>query len=130
MNLTSKPLHNASDNITLGKQGERIAAIYLHKKGYRIIEMNFKKGYGELDIVCLYKDMLVFVEVKTRRGTEFGLPEEAVTPRKLWEVKKMALFYSSLHPELPQDLRIDVIGIQLNEMDTVTYFNHIENVTL
>lgn len=124
------PQSPRNENISLGKLGEQIAASHLHKHGYKILEFNFKKHYGELDIICLQGDTLVFVEVKTRRTREFGLPEEAVTPRKLYEVKKTALFYASLHPELPDRLRVDVIGIQLDDMDKVVYFNHIQNVTL
>jgi putative endonuclease len=124
--LSQRP---SNDNISLGKLGEQLAASYLQKKGYKILEFNFKKRYGELDVICLHGNTLVFVEVKTRRTEEFGLPEEAVTPRKLAEVKQTGIFYASLHPELPQNLRIDVIGIQLDEMDKVIYFNHIQSVT-
>lgn len=72
---------------------------------------------------------LVFIEVKTRVGHAFGKPEEAVTQRKLREVMLTAEFYISLHPELPASLRIDVIGIELDFDQTLTYFNHIRNVT-
>ncbi len=115
---------------SLGKAGERLAEAYLVKKGYRILERNFKKRYGELDIIALHDKTLVFVEVKTRIGKEFGLPEESVTPWKLREVKQTALFYKSIHPELPESMRIDVIGIELTFDETLKYFNHIQNVTL
>lgn len=114
----------------LGKKGEDIAADYLRKHGYRILERNFKKRYGELDIICLKDKILVFVEVKTRIGHAFGKPEEAVTPWKLREVKQTALFYKSIHQELPDSLRIDVIGIELDFDETLKEFNHIQNVTL
>lgn len=120
-----------SQLLRLGKTGENLAADYLRRHGYRIIEKNFKKHYGELDLVCLDPTgkILVFVEVKTRIGREFGLPEEAVTPRKLAQVRHTAIFYKTLHPELPEALRIDVIGIELKVDETIKYFNHIENVT-
>lgn len=114
---------------SLGKTGERLAEAYLVQKGYRILERNFKKRYGELDIVALHDKTLVFVEVKTRIGKEFGLPEESVTPWKLREVKRTSLFYKSIHPELPDALRIDVIGIELDIDESLKYFNHIQNVT-
>ena len=114
----------------LGKIGEDLAVEYLRKHGYRILERNFKKRYGELDIITLSGKILVFVEVKTRIGREFGKPEEAVTPWKLREVIQTAHFYKMLHPELPESLRIDVIGIELDFDETLKYFNHIQNVTL
>lgn len=118
----------------LGKLGEDLAARYLEKHGYRILERNFKKRYGELDIIALERNKetaeLVFVEVKTRIGRNFGLPEEAVTPWKLREVVKTSQFYKMLHPELPDNLRVDVIGIELDFDYTLKYFNHIKSVTL
>lgn len=117
----------------LGKKGEDFAAQYLARHGYRILERNFKKRYGELDIVALHKtsryNVLVFVEVKTRIGHEFGKPEESVTPRKLAEVVQTAQYYKMLHPELPISMRVDVIGIEFDWDETLVYFNHIQNVT-
>ena len=114
----------------LGSKGELFACAYLQKKGYRILDRNFKARYGELDIVTLDGDTLVFVEVKTRIGRVFGLPEEAVTPRKLREVIKTSQYYISVHQGLPANLRIDVIGIEVDESGKIVYFNHIPNVTL
>lgn len=114
----------------LGKLGEDTAASYLTRQGYRIIQKNFKARYGEIDIICVKDDTLVFVEVKTRIGEEFGKPEEAVTPRKLREVVKTAHFFKLIHDELPESMRIDVIGIEFDDSDTPSYFNHIESVTL
>ena len=114
----------------LGKKGEDLAVKYLIKHGYRILERNFQKRYGELDIVALRDNTLVFVEVKTRIGHAFGKPEESVTPWKLREVVQTAHYYKLLHPEFPDSLRIDVIGIELDVDQTLKYFNHIENVTL
>ncbi len=116
-------------NQLLGKLGEDFAATYLTKHGFFIITRNFKARYGELDIIAIEKDTLVFVEVKTRIGRSFGLPEEAVTPRKLREVIKTGEYFVVLHPELPTRLRVDVIGIELNDSGESIYFNHIKNVT-
>lgn len=110
--------------------GENIACEYLINHHYTILERNFQKRYGELDIVAVKDNILVFIEVKTRIGHAFGLPEEAVTPRKLREVKHTALYYKMLHPELPESLRIDVIGIELDQDYNLVRFNHIPNVTL
>ncbi|MDO8452107.1 MAG: YraN family protein [bacterium] len=113
----------------LGKQGEDIAVTYLKNHGYRIIERNFRKRYGELDIICLRKYTLVSVEVKTRIDTRYGSPEEAITPRKLRELIRMTQFYSMLHPNLPELLRIDLIAIQLDSFGVVLTLRHIENIT-
>ena len=115
---------------SLGKLGEDTATGYLRREGYRILQRNFKARYGEIDIICVKDDTLVFVEVKTRIGEAFGKPEESVTPRKLHEVVKTAEFYKMQHTELPSSLRIDVIGIQFDDSDSPTYFNHILNVTM
>lgn len=114
----------------LGKQGEDIASDYLRSHNYVILERNFQKRYGELDIIALKDKTLVFVEVKTRVGHKFGKPEESVTARKLHEVAQTAQYYKLIHPELPDALRIDVIGIELDFDHTLKYFNHIQNVTL
>lgn len=112
----------------LGKIGEDIAVTYLRKQGYTILQRNFKARYGEIDIICVKDKILVFVEVKTRTTDQFGAPEEAVTKRKLREVVQTANYFKLLHEELPDALRIDVIGMQLTG-GHATYFNHIPNVT-
>ncbi|MDP1722947.1 MAG: YraN family protein [Candidatus Gottesmanbacteria bacterium] len=113
----------------LGKIGEDLACEYLLNHQYTIIERNFQKRYGELDIIVIKDKILIFVEVKTRIGRRFGLPEESVTPRKLREVIQTAHYYKLLHPELPERMRIDVIAIELETDETLKAFRHIENVT-
>ena len=122
---TSQALHKK----LLGNTGESIASAYLTRQGYHIIHRNFRARYGEIDIICVHADTLVFIEVKTRQGREFGLPEEAITPKKLREILQTADFFVSTHQNLPDAQRIDVIGIELDEEEKVVYFNHIENVT-
>ena len=113
----------------LGKLGENIASLYLQKKGFRILERNFKRHYGEIDIIALDGKVLVFVEVKTRIGLLFGTPQEAVTPRKLHEVVQTAQFYKSLHEEFPESLRIDVVAILLHGDESLQSLQYIPNVT-
>ncbi len=100
-----------SQNKPFGKKGEDIALEILVKNGYKIIDRNFSSRFGEIDIVALDGPTLVFVEVKTRQSTKFGLPQEAVTPQKIYRIKKTAEYYSLIHPELPKRLRIDVVAI-------------------
>lgn len=113
----------------LGKKGEDFASSYLTQKGYHILNRNFKGRPGELDIVALHHNTLVFVEVKTRVGREFGLPEEAVHPRKLQEIIHTAEYFCLLHPNYPKALRIDVIAIEYDSLGQIAALRHIVNVT-
>ncbi len=109
--------------------GENAACRYLEKKGYEIIERNFRKGYGEIDIVAIQENTLVFVEVKTRSSERFGTPFEAISSRKLKKLLAGAKYYKYiLHPELPDDLRIDAIGIMVKG-DEIISIEQIENVS-
>src|SRR3989344_6723260 len=130
--FTFDPLPHKNDlrKKRLGIIGETMACEYLVNHRYTILDRNFRKRYGELDIVAVKDNVLVFVEVKTRIGRKFGLPEEAVTPRKLAEIKQTAYYYKLLHPELPESMHIDVIAIELETDETLKAFRHIPNVTL
>ncbi len=98
----------------LGDWGERLAADYLRRKGYEIVETNARTRYGEIDVVARLPHPLetVFVEVKTRSGRAYGLPEESITPAKQTHLLAAAQAYLLAHPELDGDWRIDVIAIQ------------------
>ena len=94
-----------------GQKGENLATSFLTSSGYQIIERNFRTKIGEIDIIALNEKCLVFIEVKTRYSLEFGYPEEAVTQSKIATITKVGEYYSKLHPDLPQSLRIDVLAI-------------------
>jgi len=113
----------------LGKLGELRAATYLQERGFSIIERNFRARYGEIDIVAHDHNTLVFVEVKTRISRQYGLPEEAVTPKKLREIIQTAAVYTLRHHMQKMLQRIDVIAIQMNPDYTVKTIHYIENVT-
>jgi putative endonuclease len=113
----------------LGQFGESLAASYLQKNGYRIIERNFRARYGEIDIIATKNGMLVFVEVKTRINTQFGTPEEAVTPRKLAEIIKTSEYYLLQKGGFAGPQRIDVIALLLSPAYSVISVNHLESVT-
>lgn len=123
------------DNLFLGRHGEKIASEYLQKQGYKIVEMNFRQRYGEIDIVAIEpqgsmgKDVLVFVEVKTRMIYDTISPEQSITPWKIKSLKKTTLFYKKLHPELPDILRIDFVGVVLGKGMQVERVNLIKNIT-
>lgn len=100
-------------SLKLGVLAENFAAKLLQNKGYRILDRNFRSKFGEIDIIATLDDSLVFVEVKARWSQKFGLPEEAVTLQKLYKIRKTGEYYSLLHPELPQKLRIDVVALEI-----------------
>ena len=96
---------------TFGGRGEDLACRFLKKLGYEIIGRNFKYGRGELDIIAMDKDILVFVEVKTRKNLEFGPPEFAVTDKKKRQIRKIAAAYLLKKRMNDRDCRIDVVAI-------------------
>lgn len=112
-------MERKSPSSTLGKKAEGYAARFLLQNGYRIIDRNFRSKFGEIDIVALKQDFLVFVEVKARWSNKFGSPEEAVTASKLWKIGRTGEYYSLTHRNLPKKLRIDVVALEISE-DKVT----------
>jgi putative endonuclease len=96
-----------------GASGEDAAARYLEGKGYTVLERNYRAKGGEIDLICRPEggDLLVFVEVKMRRGISFGRPEEAVDARKQARMEAAAEAYLHEHglPDAP--CRFDVVGI-------------------
>lgn len=103
----------SSSRRRLGAQGERIAANYLRECGYVIRETNFRCPEGEIDIVAQDGECLVFVEVRTRRGTSLGTPEESITKAKQKRLINLAHAYTQEREGLPQDFRIDVVAVEM-----------------
>lgn len=97
-----------------GKAGEDAAVDYLTKKGYRILERNFRFERGEIDIVAEDGDVLVFVEVKARSTHQFGEPEDALTPRKQEYLRRTAEGYLFSHDIDDRECRFDVIAIDIH----------------
>lgn len=112
-------------NSKTGKQGEDIAVETLRTKGYVILERNWRNKFGEIDIIAKKDGVLVFVEVKTKIGELFGLPEEMVGKQKLQKIRHMATIYMN-GKETP--CRIDVIAIVLGSDNSVSRLTHYENV--
>ncbi len=109
----------------IGKGAENTAARFLQEKGYTILEQNFGNKFGEIDIIAQDKDVIVFVEVKSKTGKQFGSPEEMVYPRKLSRIRRMATQYLQ-GKHLP--CRIDVVAVVLGEGEEVERLTHYENV--
>lgn len=93
-----------------GKEGEWRAAEYLEKKGWQILARNYRHKRGELDIIGLDKEVLVFVEVKFRKSNDFGFPENFVNEHKIGMLRKTALEYI-LKENWEKDIRFDIVAI-------------------
>jgi len=104
-----------------GSQSERLAAEYLKRKGYRIVETNYRSPVGEIDIIAREKGTLVFVEVKARRSNRFGSPKGAVTAAKQRKISMAALDYLKRSGLDDARARFDVVAI-----DTSSGKTHIE----
>lgn len=94
----------------LGALGEKLALDYLRKRGYHILETNFRCREGEIDIIARDKEYLVFIEVRTRTGSDFGTPEESVGIAKREKLVSLAFAYLQDHRKLPSLWRIDVMA--------------------
>lgn len=112
----------------LGAFGEAAAAAHLTRQGYTIREHNWRCSAGELDLVVQQGEQVVFVEVRARRGSAYGTPEESVTPAKQHRLVALAYAYLEAH-NLPaeSDWRIDVIALEIDRAGRVARLNHIVN---
>lgn len=96
---------------SLGQEGEDEAADKLQELGYRILERNYRNKIGEIDILAKDKEVLCFVEVKTKTNDNFGLPEEMVDKRKQKKIIKTAEYYLQENELYDIDWRIDVVAV-------------------
>lgn len=99
--------------ISTGKEGEKIAADFLKKNGYRIVETNYRCPIGEIDIIARDKSELVFVEVKARKSSAMGYPEQAVGVKKQRKMSQLALWYLQEKKTNDARARFDVVAILL-----------------
>lgn len=95
----------------LGDKGETAAARFLKKAGYRILARSYKTQIGEIDLIAMDQQQVVFVEVKTRQTTNQGRPFEAVDLRKQQKLTKLALAWMKKHKRLNQSARFDIVSI-------------------
>ena len=112
---------------TTGAAGEKLAAQFLLRRGYSIIETNYRCREGEVDIIASKEDCVVFIEVRTKRSTAFGSPEESITDKKKEHLRAVAARYRETHEGLPQAWRIDVVAVELDVAGKVRRIELIEN---
>jgi len=110
-----------------GIRGEKLAKDFLKKRGYRILETNYRCSEGEIDIIAKHQDYLVFVEVRTKKSLEFGSPEESITPTKKERLRATASYYQQTHNDLPLLWRIDFVAVELNQEGKPSRIELIEN---
>jgi putative endonuclease len=106
-----KKASNLTPRQILGARGEKAAARYLRRRGYKILLKNFRSGKAEVDIVARQKDWLVFVEVKTRESEQFGAPSEAVDRDKQRNLSKAALDYLRMLGNPRIHFRFDIVEV-------------------
>jgi putative endonuclease len=110
------------NNIKTGKAGEQLAATFLQKLGYTLLDLNWRHHHWELDIVATRGNTLHFVEVKTRTSLLFGYPEEHISAKKMKHLKNAACHYHYLHPQF-KNIQFDVIAINfVNGKDPAVYY--------
>ena len=95
----------------LGDKGEKAAARFLKKAGYKIVAHSYRNQFGEIDLIAMDGKQIVFVEVKTRQTADRGQPFEAVDSRKQQKLTRLALAWLKKHKRLQQSARFDVISI-------------------
>ena len=110
-----------------GILGERLAKDFVKKRGYRILETNYRCPEGEIDIVAKDKDCLVFIEVRTKTSREFGSPQESITPVKKERMRATAAHYRQSHSNLPPLWRIDMVAVELDQKGKLLRIELIEN---
>ena len=101
-------------NKELGIEGEQLAKDYLKKKGWFILEMNYRYRRSEIDLIASKNDLLIFVEVKARSNTAFGLPEQFVDDKKVENILKAADHYI-MEKDWKGNIRFDIISIIKNK---------------
>lgn len=112
-------------HLELGRNGEEIAKRYLEQKGYKIMQQNWVYGRAEIDLIAFYEEKIIFVEVKTRRKTDHGEPEDFVD----WKKEKQLALASSVYIERRKhqgEIRFDIIAIVYENKDLYK-INHIED---
>ncbi|MGI5840750.1 MAG: YraN family protein [Patescibacteria group bacterium] len=116
-------------NYSKGRLGENLAKNYLIKKGFKPLDQNYRTPHGEIDLIMLDGPTLVFIEVKLKIGTDFGLPEDMISKNKIIQVQKTARRYLLDNPLGFPRLRLDAVCIVLDSDKSVKRIAHYENLS-
>jgi putative endonuclease len=108
-----------------GELGERIAERWLLRRGWRVVQRRFRSGHRDIDLVVERDGTVAFVEVKARKGVEFGGPLQAVNHRKRKQLERSAMVWVDRHGREAESYRFDVVGVLVNGAEVRVC--HIEN---
>jgi putative endonuclease len=114
------PAPKLATTAEIGAYGERVAAAFLRRHGYKVLTRNYKTTRGEIDLVCRHGDVLVFVEVKTRAEVDFVRPAEAIDAAKEEALRQTARRYLELLDRAEINYRFDVVEVRLKAGDIPT----------
>ena len=117
----------SDDRQKLGRWGEQLAAQYLESHGYKVLDRNWRCRRGEIDLVAKEGDVLVFVEVKTRRGRDYGTPEEALTRYKVKRLLELGQRYMLERDLEDVEWRVDLVAVELDRQGNLLRFEHVPN---
>ena len=110
------------DHLAVGVAGERAALSHYLSLGFEEVARNWRCSFGELDLVVLREDLLVFCEVKTRRGHGLSYGFDAVTPSKMTKLRRLAELFLLESNLRPSAVRFDVASVEMRERPVVTVF--------
>ena len=116
-----------SYNKDIGSFGEALARDYLISKGYKILNMNFRNKFGEIDIICKKNNLLIFCEIKSRYSHSFGSPIESITCYKQKQIIKLSELYLISKKYYNFNVRYDIIEVIFNTITSSHIINHVQD---
>lgn len=114
-------------NKEIGTHGETIAKNFLITNGYKILDMNHRNKYGEIDIICKLNSIIIFCEIKSRYTNSFGSPIESITYHKQKQIIKLSQIYIINNKLLNYDIRYDIIEVIFNNINASYTLNHVKD---
>lgn len=116
-----------SYNKDIGSFGEALARDYIISKGYKILNMNFRNKFGEIDIICKKNNLLIFCEIKSRYSNSFGSPIESITCYKQKQIIKLSELYLISKKYYNFNVRYDIIEVIFNTITSSHIINHVQD---
>ena len=116
-----------SYNKDIGSFGEALAKDYLISKGYKILNMNFRNKFDEIDIICKKNNLLIFCEIKSRYSNSFGSPIESITCYKQKQIIKLSELYLISKKYYNFNVRYDIIEVIFNTITSSHIINHVQD---
>ncbi|HOK63055.1 MAG TPA: YraN family protein [Soehngenia sp.] len=112
------------NNKNIGDEGEKLVLDYLKSNNYKVIFHNYRNQIGEIDIIAMDKDILAFIEVKTRNSNIYGRPSEAVDKRKQFKIIKTSLLYIQINKLNNVQIRYDVAEVYPSDNNKIIYIKN------